>query len=267
MRAVIGLAVAWFVVVLCGGGTSVLVREALAGGSCQTTRTCPAKDGSYSWRPLAGAAPLVCYSALAGAPAAFDQLLDFRGAGYLCRLPAPRDMRVHGSIDFFGPQTVSAGPVPLKQDELRLTIDAIGRQSDVLQVDWGDGASWQRALGQTRFFDITHSYVRTHTYYLLVTLRDQIGYVAVEGVGPFRGPAPGPRARRCRYEAWGKGWTLSASEALTCAEAQQLFSVYRRRGELVGYRCRSSGLPPYGSDVFVDTCVNGSRLFVLTSNP
>ena len=265
MRAVIGLAVAWFAV-LCGAGTSALAPEAFAGSSCQTTRTCPATDGSYSWQPLAGAPSLVCHSALAGVPAAFGQLVDYRGAGYLCRLPAPADLRAHGSIDFFGPQTVSAGAVPLKQDELRLTIDVSGRQSDVLRVDWGDGTSWQRAVGRTRSFDLTHSYVRSHTYYLLVTLRDRVGYVAVEGVGPFRGPAPGPRARRCRFEAWGKGWTLSASEALTCAEAQMLFSAYRR-GKLVGYRCRSSWLPPYGSDVGVETCVSGSRLFVLTSVP
>src|SRR5258708_1248077 len=235
--------------------------------SFHALRTCPANDGSYAWRPVGGGAALVCRSAAGGGPTAFDQLFDYRGDGYLCRLPAPSDPRARGSIDFFGPQTVSAGPAPLKQDELRLTIDVAATRPGVLRVEWGDGTYWQRTVTRSRSFDLTHPYRRTETYYLLVSLRDKVGYVAMEGVGPFRGPAPGLRARYCRYEAWGKGWTLAASESLTCVAAQKLFSAYRREGKLVGYRCRESGLPPYGSDVGVETCVNGSRLFVLTSEP
>jgi hypothetical protein len=193
--------------------------------------------------------------------------VDYRGEGFECRVPAPRDVHARGSIDFFGPQTVAAGSIPLRQDELRLTIDVDAGRQEVLRVDWGDGTHWQRPVAGSRSFDLTHAYARTRAYYLLVSLRDTVGYVAVEGVGPFRAPAPGPRARRCRYEDWGKGWTLSASEALTCAQAEKLFSEYRRRGKLAGYRCRSSSLPPFGSDVGVETCVDGPRLFVLTSNP
>jgi len=257
--------------VIASGWLAEATGGANAGAGCHVTRTCPAKDGSYAWRPVPGSAgpSLTCYSALTTLqpPAEFNQLVDYGRAGYECRLPAPRDPRGHGSIDFFGPQTVAAGPIPLKQNELRLTIDVSGMRSDLLRVDWGDGRSWQRALGRTQSFELTHAYARGKTYYLLVTLRDAAGYVAVEGVGPFHAPVPGPRARRCRFENWGKGWTLSASRALTCAQAQRLFSIYRRGGKLVGYRCRSSGLPPYGSDVGVETCVKGPRLFVLTSVP
>ena len=235
------------------------------------TRTCPAKDGSYPWQPLLTSAglALTCYSVFTGPqrPAEFNQLVDYGGAGYECRLPAPSDPHGHGSIDFFGPQTVAAGSVPLRQDELRLSIDVSGGRSDVLRVDWGDGTSWQTSLGGAVSFELKHSYARSRTYYLLVTLRDAVGYVAVEGVGPFQAPTPGPRARRCQFEDWGKGWTLSASKALTCPEAQTLFNAYRRRGKLAGYRCSSGWLPPFGSDVGVYTCVKGASLFVLTSVP
>jgi hypothetical protein len=259
---------------LCGvillGWLAHSVGAALSGTGCHIARTCPAKDGSYAWQPLRASVglTLTCH-ALTGPqpPAEFNQLVDYGGAGYACQLPNPRDLRAHGSVDFFGPQTVSAGSVPLKQDELRLSINVSGRPADILRVAWGDGTSWQRALGGAGSFELTHSYARTHTYYLLVTLRDLVGYVAVEGVGPFEAPPPGPRARRCRFEDWGKGWTLSASEALTCAQAQTLFASFRRSGKLAGYRCSDGRLSPYGSDVGVYTCVNGSRLFVLTSVP
>jgi hypothetical protein len=259
----------------CGTHPFGVVRA--CGGRCGIRRgmsrhaTCPAMDGSYAWQPFPTSVglTLTCYAALGSPqpPSEFNQLVDYGGAGYECRLPTPADSRGHGSIDFFGPQTVAAGPVPLKQDQLRLSIDVSGGRSDILRVDWGDGTSWQRALRGVHSFELTHSYARAHPYYLLVTLRDAVGYVALEGVGPFQSPAPGPRARRCRFEDWGKGWTLSASRALTCAQAQTLFASFRRDGTLVGYRCSSGWLPPYGSDVGVYTCVKGPRLFVLTSVP
>jgi hypothetical protein len=46
-----------------------------------------------------------------------------------------------------------------------------------------------------------------------------------------------------------------------------LFFVYRRVGKLMGYRCSETDLPPWGSDVGVETCAKGPRLFVLTSVP
>jgi len=243
------------------------VAMAHQGADCHAVRTCPAKDGSYAWRPVTGGPNLVCRAVTSSVPATFDQLVDYRRAGYVCRLPTPSDAGAHGSIDFFGPQTVSAGPVPLKQDELRLTIDVALTRPSTLRIDWGDGSHWQRSVVRSRSFDVTHEYVDEQTYYLLASLRDSVGYSAIEGVGPFGRPSPGPRARYCRYEAWGKGWTLSASESLPCAVAQRLFTAYRKGKKLVGYRCRASGLPPYGSDTFVETCVDGSRLWVLTSNP
>jgi len=246
---------------------SAPMATARQGADCHAVRTCPAKDGSYAWQPVRGGPDIVCRAITSHVPSAFGQLVDYGGGGYLCRLPTPSDPRAHGTIDFFGPQTVSATPLPLKQDELRLTIDVTVTRASILRVDWGDGSHWQRSVVRSGSFDVTHEYLHAQTYYLLTSLRDSVGYSAIEGVGPFQRPSPGPRARYCRYEAWGKGWTLSASRSLPCAMAQKLFSAYRQGKKLVGYRCRASGLPPYGSDTFVETCVDGSRLWVLTSNP
>src|SRR5262245_41839600 len=88
--------------VILSGGLGQLLGAAESGAGCHVARTCPAKDGSYAWRPLRSsvALRLTCYLPLRGPqpPAAFNQLLDYGGAGYECRLPTPADSRGHGSI-------------------------------------------------------------------------------------------------------------------------------------------------------------------------
>ncbi len=230
---------------------------------CHVNRTCPSNNGSYAWRPLPGVPPLVC-----GADqAAYPEFLDYRGRFDLCKLPAPADPHTGlGGVDFLGPTTVAAGSAPLRPHELRFRLDVFTRRPAVLKVDYGDGTTWHHTVTGNHTFNLIHSYPPTRSFYFFVSLRDKVGYLSVSGVGPFRGPPPGPRPRYCGYEAAGKGGTLSATALLTCSAAQKLFSALSPRGKLSGYRCRNSGLPPAWSDVNVITCTSGLRSFVFTSN-
>lgn len=246
----------------CAGGRAAPSVSSSAAG-CHASRTCPAGDGSYAWRPPGSRVALVC----GGSSRAFDQFFDYRGRFDMCKLPAPADRGAQGGTDFFGPSTVSAGPVPLKQHQLRIEVNVGTRRPAVLEVDYGDGTHLQRAVSRSETLDLVHAYARTGSYYLVVSLRDRAGYLSVEGEGPFHGPAPGPRTRYCAYESSGKGGTLSATESLTCSMAQKLFSSIAAGGRVRGYRCRNSGLPPAWSDVGVETCTRGTRAFVFTSNP
>ena len=197
--------------------------------------------------------------------------IDWRGRPYFCKLPDGAQHPRFAYIDFFGPSTTAAGPVPLKPHQLRLHINFSAPHEAVLRVDFGDGTHWQRTVTQqTPAVDVVHTYAPTPHAFLLVTLRDKTGYLAVEGEGPFRAPLNGPRTRYCAYIADGKGGTLSATTSLSCATAERLDARYASSWPghpPPGYHCSHSGLPPWGSDTEVDTCTNGSRAFVYTSNP
>jgi hypothetical protein len=162
----------------------------------------------------------------------------------------------------------AAGSVPLKPHQLRFTLDVLTRRSVVLKVNYGDGTTWQRTVTRNHTFNLIHRYPRTRSSYFFVSLRDHAGYLNVSGIGPFRGPPPGPRTRYCAYEAEGKGGTLSATTSLTCSRAEKLFSALSPQfpPKLSGYRCRPGGLPPAWSDVNTITCTSGPRTFVFTSN-
>jgi hypothetical protein len=192
--------------------------------------------------------------------------VDYRGRFYLCKLPAPADPHAHAGVDFFGPSTVAAGSLPLKPHQLRITVNVFTRRPALLEVEYGDGTSWQRAVSRDHTFDLIHSYADTRSSYFLATLRDKAGYLGITGEGPFRGPPPGPRPRYCTYEAEGKGGRLSATTSLTCSEAEKLFSALSPHAKVRGYHCRESGLPPSWSDTGVITCTSGPRTFVFTSN-
>ena len=215
---------------------------------------------------MAGAPSLVCSLRYRRAA---HELVDYRGRGYFCKLPAPVDVHGRGGVDFFGPTTAAAGSVPLGPHQLRIYMSVFSDHPAVLRVDFGDGTHWERKVAANRrgkSVDVVHSYAPTRHAFLLVTLRDKAGYLAVEGEGPFRAPLAGPRTRYCAYEAEGKGGTLTATKSLTCAKAERLYAAYRRN-KLRGYRCRGYGLGPLGSDVGVESCTNGGRAFVYTSVP
>lgn len=244
----------------------VLGALLLGASACGSGHAGPSKDGSYAWQPVPGGPSLVCslnYHQEAG------ERIDYGGHPYFCELPEPVAQDGKGGVDFFGPTTVSAGSVPLRPHQVRIYINVFTPRPAVLRVDFGDGKHWQRAVAASRRgdnFNVVHSYAPTPDAFLLVTLRDKSGYLAVEGEGPFRAPLAGPRTRYCTHEGDGKGGTLSATTSLTCAQAERLYSALRRN-ELRGYRCRSYWLGPYGSDVGVESCTSGNRAFVYTSVP
>jgi hypothetical protein len=116
---------------------------------------------------------------------------------------------------------------------------------------------------------VVHTYEPTPNAFILVTLRDKAGYLALEGIGPLRAPLSGPRTRECAYIGEGKGGRVSATPSLPCAQAERLYRHYASNyppGNPRGYRCRSYGLPPWGSDAGVTSCTSGARAFVFTSN-
>ena len=243
-----------------------LLIGASACGSGHTASSAPSKDGSYAWQPVHGAPSLVC--SLRYRQAAHE-LIDYGGRQYFCELPAPADVHGQGGVDFFGPTTAAAGSVPLGPHQLRIYMNVFTDHPAVLRVDFGDGTHWERTVAAKRRgeeVNVVHRYAPTPRAFVLVTLRDKAGYLAVEGEGPFRAPLAGPRTRYCSYERDRKGGTLTATESLTCAEAERLYSSYRR-GKLRDYRCRRYGLGPSGSDVGVESCRNGGRTFVYTSVP
>jgi len=256
---------------LCAGALVVLavLFGASACGSGHPASG-PSTDGSYAWQPVPGGPALACslnYRLAAG------ERIDYGGHPYFCKLPAPVARDGRGGVDFFGPTTVAAGSVPLGPHAQRIYINVFTPRPAVLRVDFGDGTHWQRAVAVKpggENVNVVHSYAPTSHAFLLVTLRDKSGYLAVEGEGPFRAPLAGPRTRYCTYIADGKGGTLSATKSLPCATAEQLYSSYNSNyphGAPHGYHCRESGLPPWGSDVNVVSCTSGTRAFVFTSNP
>ena len=239
---------------------------ASACGSGHTAPSVPSKDGAYAWQPVSGAPSLVCSLRYRRAA---DERIDYGGHEYFCKLPAPVDVHGRGGVDFFGPTTAAAGSVPLGPHQLRIYMNVFTDHPAVLRVDFGDGTHWERAMAANRrgvFVNVVHRYAPTPRAFLLVTLRDKAGYLAVEGEGPFHAPLGGPRTRYCSYEEDGKGGALTATESLTCANAERLYAAYRRSA-LRGYRCREYGLGPSGSDVGVVSCTNAGRAFVYTSVP
>ncbi len=236
---------------------------ATACGSGRPAPTVPSKSDSYAWQPVAGGPSLVCTSNW-NTPAPVQ--IDFRSRPYFCKLPAPTDRHGRAGIDFFGPTTTAAGPVPLGPHALRIYMNVWTPRPAVLRVDFGDGAHWQRAVprGQSQFFNVVHGYAPTENAFILVTLRDKTGYLAVEGEGPFRAPLPGPRPRYCSRVTNGKGGWLTATTSLTCTEAERLFAE-SETSHPHGYRCVETGLGPWGSDTGVYTCRRGTREFVYTT--
>lgn len=257
----LALVVATLTVSACASGHGAAVATTPSGSAgCHANRTCPALHGSYAWRPARSPVSLVC-----GVSDKYHQFVDYRGHFYLCELPIPGDPHAHDGVDFNGPTTVAAGPVPLKPDQLRFTVFVSTRRPAELRVFWGDGTHWQRRVTRNRTFNLVHAYPRRSTSYFLVTLRGKAGYLGVSGVGPFRGPPPGPRTRYCAYIQEGKGGVLSASESLPCSTAKKLFAT-DTRGKVRGYRCHEAGLPPAWSDAAIETCIDGPRAFVFTTN-
>lgn len=251
---------------------SVLISASACASGQPVSSTTPSKNGAYAWHPIAGAPALVCSLRL---PFAVRNLVDYRGRPYFCKLPKPADRHGRGGIDFFGPTTAAAGAVPLGPRQQRIYMNVFATRPAVLRVDFGDGAHWERAVPANpngERFDVVHSYAATTHAFILVTLRDKTGYLALAGEGPFRAPLAGPRTRFCAYESDGKGGTLTATPALSCAKAGRLYSGYNRTPYRVhstyrGYECRASGLPPWGSDVGAVSCTRGSRAFIFTSVP
>jgi len=252
----------------CRAGALVFLAVLFGATACGGAPNAPSTNGSYAWRPVPGGPSLVC-------SVRFDiagQRIDYKGAPYYCTLPSPASDK-SATIDFFGPSTVAAGPVPLRPHQVRLHMDVFTRYPAVLRVDFGDGTHWQRSVkpGEPAI-DVVHTYAPTPDAYILATLRDKTGYLAVEGEGPLSVPLQTPRTRYCTTIAAGKGGTLSATATLSCADAERLYAHYREvsagaQGAPSGYHCDASGLPPYGSDIGVETCTNGTRAFVFTSNP
>ena len=242
-----------------------LLLGASACGSGHAAPSVPSKNASYAWQPIPGGPSLVCSLGYG------RMLIDYGGHAYGCRLPAPTDSHGQGGVDFFGPTTTAAGPVPLGPHALRIYMNVYADHPATLRVDFGDGTHWQRSVAakpRGEFINVVHSYAPTPHAFILVTLRDKAGYLAVEGEGPFHAPLAGPRTRYCSYVSNGKGGTLTATPSLSCAEAKRLFSRYvYPGGKIHGYRCRAYGLGPYGSDVGVESCTSGRRAFVYTSVP
>ena len=256
-----------FVVVLFGASACGSARPASSHTGTShtgTSHTRPSTNASYAWQPIAGGPSLVCSKGFR----AITGMIDWKGHPFYCKLPSPVHRAAGAGIDFTGPTTVSATRVPLQPHQLRVHISFGAPAPAVLRVDFGDGSHWQRSVTPSpASVDVVHTYAPTPRAIILVTLRDKTGYLALEGIGPFRAPVAGPRTRYCAYIADGKGGRLSATPSLTCAQAKALFArVTYPHGSPPGYRCRTVGLPPWGSDAGVTTCTNGARAFLFTTN-